>query len=483
MKSSDLKGFTIIELIVVVTIIGILAALSIVYYNGIQPKARDVAILSDLDVMDGLQTSYGLKNKVAGKAYYSGSGYDNDLGFKPTEGNIIDVVIDGSDYCIRGYNPGATKNSISNAFIKESSDGACSRAELHASDLATGKSSLISIAGISGTTTVGSQLTAGSVNPSTTSVSYKWLSSTSLTGTYDEISSATQSTYTISSNEIGKYIKVSATGSGSFYGTVYSSATAVVTSSFTPVTLAYTGNYQTYIVPAGKTSLTMEAWGAQGGGATGGNGGYVKGILSVTPGETLRVYVGGQGGTATGAFNYGPGGFNGGAVGGSSDVSTTGYGGGGASDVRRGSYALADRIIVGGGGGSMGNLGNTPGTGGAGGQTGGSGGTGSGGGCGSSGGLGGGATQSAAGSGGASGNECGYAGEGGSSGTLGVGGKGGNCWWHGSGSGGGGYYGGGGSGCPGQNGGGGGSSWISPSASSVTYTSGIRAGNGQVIFS
>lgn len=43
------KGFTIVELLIVIVIIGILAAITIVAYNGIQDRARVAAIESDLD--------------------------------------------------------------------------------------------------------------------------------------------------------------------------------------------------------------------------------------------------------------------------------------------------------------------------------------------------------------------------------------------------------------------------------------------------
>ena len=41
-------GFTIVELLIVIVVIGILAAITIVAYNGIQNRANDVAVQSDL---------------------------------------------------------------------------------------------------------------------------------------------------------------------------------------------------------------------------------------------------------------------------------------------------------------------------------------------------------------------------------------------------------------------------------------------------
>jgi hypothetical protein len=65
---------------------------------------------------------------------------------------------------------------------------------------------------------------------------------------------------------------------------------------------------QTFVVPAGITHLGVEAWGGGGGGsqyvefpdcissAAGGSGGYLRVIISVTPGESLAINVGSAGG-------------------------------------------------------------------------------------------------------------------------------------------------------------------------------------------
>ena len=220
-------AFTIIELLVVIVIIGVLAAIVYVSYVGIQTKARDASVLSDLDTLDGLETNYGLKNNLVGKAWYSGSGIDSDLSFTPSGGNVIDVVIDSSDYCIRGYHPQGTKNTIYNASTKESSSGACDR--ISPSYEAQGIITITAIAAITGTTSIGSVLTAGSLTPSGANATYQWRSSTTAGGTYTNISGATSSTYTLVAGDNGKYIKVVATGTGNYTGTQTSAASAVVT--------------------------------------------------------------------------------------------------------------------------------------------------------------------------------------------------------------------------------------------------------------
>lgn len=134
-------------------------------------------------------------------------------------------------------------------------------------------------------------------------------------------------------------------------------------------TFNFTGGIQTFTVPAGVTSITIQATGAKGGsGALGGNsvlggsgglGAHAEGVLAVTPGDVLNLFVGGQGATPTG-------GFNGGGNGGSSNSG----GGGGASDVRLFGTAEANRVITagGGGGGGRGGCHEGSGVGGAGGD-------------------------------------------------------------------------------------------------------------------
>src|SRR5262249_43393555 len=120
---------------------------------------------------------------------------------------------------------------------------------------------------------------------------------------------------------------------------------------------AFTGAAQTWMVPAGVTKVTFEVSGAAGGGTMSGKGGSTTASIEVVPGETLAMYVGGQGAIPAGGFN------GGGAVG--SNGTGPAGGGGGASDVRQGGVTLEKRIVVAGGGGGSGQ--NTGCNGGAGG--------------------------------------------------------------------------------------------------------------------
>jgi len=81
----------------------------------------------------------------------------------------------------------------------------------------------------------------------------------------------------------------------------------------------YTGSMDSWVVPAGVITVTAEAWGAQGGNSTrstlrlGGLGAYIKGDVTVTPGDNLKILVGGQGESL--AVGGGGGGYSGGAGG------------------------------------------------------------------------------------------------------------------------------------------------------------------------
>ncbi|MBR57053.1 MAG: hypothetical protein CMH54_03245 [Myxococcales bacterium] len=100
-------------------------------------------------------------------------------------------------------------------------------------------------------------------------------------------------------------------------------------------TFEYTGSIVSYVVPAGITSLTIEAWGAQGSdgiAGAGGLGAHIRGDFIVSPGETLSILVGQKRGSET-------------ASGGHYMNST---GGGGGSFIARGSVPL---VVAGGGGG------------------------------------------------------------------------------------------------------------------------------------
>jgi len=318
--------------------------------------------------------------------------------------------------------------------------------------------------------TVASSVTA---TPSTVlSGSATNLNATSTSNTINWFTAASGGT-SIGSSASGANLSVTPSATTTYYAEAVSAAGTNGSQTFN-----YTGAQQTLTVPAGVTAVSIEAYGAQGGtarsgnGNLGGKGGYAKGNLAVTPGQTLYVYVGGQGGGAYNTILEGAGWNGGGHSNGSGD------GGGGASDIRVSGIALSNRVIVAGGGGGNGWYSYAGGAGG-----------------GLTGAAGGNTTNSNAAYGGGGGTQsAGGVGSGtypGLSGTLGNGGNGAKSTsspYGYSGGGGGGYYGGaGGAGETGAGtgyaGAGGGGSSYTGGVTNATTTSGSRSGDGQILIS
>jgi type II secretion system protein G len=62
LKKVTQKGFTIVELLIVIVVIGILAALVITTYNGIQQKTRNTQRETDLKAIQGQLEAYYAQN-------------------------------------------------------------------------------------------------------------------------------------------------------------------------------------------------------------------------------------------------------------------------------------------------------------------------------------------------------------------------------------------------------------------------------------
>ena len=85
------RGFTIVELLIVIVVIGILAALVVVTYNGIQQKARDTERKTDINALHGQLEAYQAQN-----------------GKYPTLANVNDAAFRSTD--MKGLDPAALQD-------------------------------------------------------------------------------------------------------------------------------------------------------------------------------------------------------------------------------------------------------------------------------------------------------------------------------------------------------------------------------------
>lgn len=116
------KGFTIVELLIVIVIIGILAALVIVAYNGIQGRANDTAIQSDLRNIGQKIELYNTDNSAYPTLAQISSG---SLGIKATK-NSYSTAAGGANMAICISNLGYAVIALSksnNKFSYSSIDG------------------------------------------------------------------------------------------------------------------------------------------------------------------------------------------------------------------------------------------------------------------------------------------------------------------------------------------------------------------------
>ena len=88
------KGFTLVELVIVIAIIGILAGIAIPYYTDAQATARGARIVADMTTIQEAYTVYLVKNGMAEKEINTSHGsitYDKDQTPVPPVGKAIFV--------------------------------------------------------------------------------------------------------------------------------------------------------------------------------------------------------------------------------------------------------------------------------------------------------------------------------------------------------------------------------------------------------
>jgi type IV pilus assembly protein PilA len=104
LRKSNEGGFTLIELMAVVVIIGILAAIAIPNYIGQQDKAKDAAAMAQLRMAATSQQLYYVDQNA-----YAGDTTDLEAyGFRQGAQPVTVGAADGSTYCMQSPGGGGT---------------------------------------------------------------------------------------------------------------------------------------------------------------------------------------------------------------------------------------------------------------------------------------------------------------------------------------------------------------------------------------
>ena len=98
-RKPNTSGCTIVELLIVIVVIGILAAITIVAYNGIQKRATETVLKSDLG-----QAARQLEvARTTDETYPEGNGGDGkSAGLKTSGKTEFQFTSDGNSYCLTG---------------------------------------------------------------------------------------------------------------------------------------------------------------------------------------------------------------------------------------------------------------------------------------------------------------------------------------------------------------------------------------------
>lgn len=116
------RGFTIVELLIVIVVIAILAAITIVTYNGITQQAIESALKSDLKTN---ATGLEVDKTLDGSYPSDGSGANRGQGLKASSGNALTYVQKPYGYCVSATNARTDKTYVMKSAGGEVAEGTC----------------------------------------------------------------------------------------------------------------------------------------------------------------------------------------------------------------------------------------------------------------------------------------------------------------------------------------------------------------------
>ncbi|AHB42022.1 hypothetical protein RAAC3_TM7C00001G0156 [Candidatus Saccharibacteria bacterium RAAC3_TM7_1] len=93
-------GFTIVELLIVIVVIAVLAAITVVAYNGIQQRARDASMQSDLSNVSKKLELYNAENGTYPTSWPQAATMGARFSFSPVGSNVILCAASGTGYAL-----------------------------------------------------------------------------------------------------------------------------------------------------------------------------------------------------------------------------------------------------------------------------------------------------------------------------------------------------------------------------------------------
>ncbi len=138
------KGFTIVELLIVIVVIAILATLVIVTFTGIQQKARDSQRQTDINAVDShveaFYAQYGYYPTLAdlqSSTFLSNymKGLDSEALVSPKGGDIAAAATNTTDWkygYVASGSAGCVNTTVSDPTGGDTSNNGCDSFELHA---------------------------------------------------------------------------------------------------------------------------------------------------------------------------------------------------------------------------------------------------------------------------------------------------------------------------------------------------------------
>lgn len=129
------KGFTIVELIVVIVVIAVLATIVVVSYDAVRNNAVDISLQSDLDTASGLIE----KDRMSNNGTYPADAatLNGGRGLVPSGSNVFTYTSVGTAYCILITSPEIDAVYNYNSTTQKITEGECANLDVTGDEVVT----------------------------------------------------------------------------------------------------------------------------------------------------------------------------------------------------------------------------------------------------------------------------------------------------------------------------------------------------------